>query len=120
MIRFLQFKLDLVAAGEMAWVGDDARTVAESRQAMEVDDAPDLAVPGQPDYTDFWGKRLNAQFNFSVFADGDAPYQAYVYIPRLSGPEGDNVTYADLTLITLEETYQKAVGALVDQRPFAV
>ena len=87
---------------------------------MEVDAAPDLAAPGQPDYTGFWGKRLNAQFNFSVDADGDTPYQAYMYIPGLSGLEGDNITYVDLTLITLEKTYQKAVGALVDQRPFAV
>ena len=86
---------------------------------MEIDDAPDLAMPGQLDYADFWRKRLNAQFNFSVFADGDAPYQTNVYIPRLSGLEGDDVAYAELTLITLEETYQKAVGALIDERPFA-
>ena len=86
---------------------------------MEIDDAPDLAMPGQLDYADFWRKRLNAQFNFSVFADGDAPYQTNVYIPRLSGLEGDDVAYAELTLITLEETYQKAVGALIDEGPFA-
>jgi len=110
---------NLLAGLHFAGGHDEAGKLAVGGQAVQEEGMRGVVTAiWQADDADLRREQLQPEFE-PALTGGNAAHQADVDAARFARLQGDYTASADVPFVALDETDAKAIGAFIDQRPFA-